>query len=222
MRAEFLVFVLLLSGCTSIPKIQALEPHVSCPQDSKRLAARSKELSEIVKADQDERQNWQNKAPEEMMKVADRDVSRRKRIGEIFGEGCFSKAEDYAAAALVYQHGDVPDHFYQTFIWSKRGIELGDKSQERMMALGIDRYLVNVGQKQLFGSQATKPSESKCWCLQKIEKSFPDKRRSEIAGKSLVQAFDWLKELNAGQSCPNSECDADLKPTPKGSIPGFW
>lgn len=222
MPAIFLILIFLLSGCASVPKVQALEPHVSCLQDSKRLEARSKELSEIVKADQDERQNWQNKTSEEMMRVADRDVSRRKRVGEIFGEGCFSKAADYSAAALVYQHGDSPDHFFQTFIWSKKGVDLGDKSQERMMALGIDRYLVNIGQKQLFGSQANKPSDSKCWCLQKVEKSFPDKRRSEVARKNLAQAFDWLKELNAGQSCPNDECEADLKPTPKGSIPGFW
>jgi hypothetical protein len=222
MRKTILAIALMLNGCASVPSAQALERHFSCLEDSKRLEARSKELAEIVKADQDERHNWQSKTPEEMMKVADNDVSRRKREGEIFGEGCFSKAEDYAAAALVYQHGDAPDHFYQTFIWSRRGVELGDKSQERMMALGIDRYLVNIGQRQLFGSQATKPNESKCWCLQRIEKSFPDKRRSEIAGKSLAQALDWLKELNAGQICPISECDADLKPTPRGSVPGFW
>ena len=159
-----------------------------------------------------------------MTEVARRDVVRRQRIGEIFGEGCFSKAEDYAAAALVYQHGDVPDHFYQTFLWSKRAVELGDENQKRMMALGIDRYLVNIGQKQLFGSQATLPDfkPETCWCLQKIEQSFPDKRRKEIAGKSLSEAFLWLKELNQGKTCQSLECAAELKPSPKGTVPGFW
>ncbi|MGH8537891.1 MAG: hypothetical protein ACREXM_15890 [Gammaproteobacteria bacterium] len=93
-----------------------------------------------------------------------------------------------------------------------------------MMALGIDRYLVNMGQKQLFGSQAAKPDfkPDTCWCLQKVEDSFPDKLRKEYTGKTLTEAFDWLKELNEGKTCPNTECSADLKPPPKGTVPGFW
>jgi hypothetical protein len=39
-----------------------------------------------------------------MQEMVKNDVLRRKRVGEIFGEGCFSKAQDFAAAALVYQH----------------------------------------------------------------------------------------------------------------------
>ncbi len=121
-----------------------------------------------------------------MIEVQKRDETRRKRVGEIFGEGCFSTSEDYAAAALVYQHGDTPDHFFQTYIWSKRAV-------------------VNTGHKQLFGSQAMRPgpTESTCWCLDQIEKTFPDKRRK-------------------GKTCPNIECEAKLKPSPKGTVPGFW
>lgn len=159
-----------------------------------------------------------------MLEVVRRDEYRRKRVGEIFGEGCFSKAEDYAAAALVYQHGVVPDHFFQTFIWSKRGVELGDEKQKRMMALGIDRYLVNIGHRQLFGSQANRPGSDPngCWCLQKVEKSFPNRLRRQYAGKSLAEAFEWLKELNAGKKCPIRECTESLKTSPQGIVPGFW
>ena len=221
-----LLFVcIVMSGCAHVPEAHAAPSFHSCREDKVRLEARSRELQVIVKADQDDRQDWQNKTSDEMLEVVKRDEIRRKRVGEIFGEGCFSTAEDYAAAALVYQHGDTPDHFYQTFIWSKRGVELGDEKQKRMMALGIDRYLVNIGQKELFGSQASKPDykPETCWCIQKVERSFPDKLRKEIAGKNLTEAFDWLKELNANnKSCPNTECTAELKPSLKGTVPGFW
>jgi len=177
-----------------------------------------------VKADQADRQDWAGKTPEEMQEVVQRDVARRKRVGEIFGEGCFSKAEDYAAAALVYQHGDVPDHFLQAFMWAKRAVELGDDGQRRLMALAIDRYLVNIGHKQLFASQASKPDmkPGTCWCLQPIEPSFPEDLRKEIGGQSLKEAFGWLEELNQGTDCPNVECAQPLEPSPAGTIPGFW
>ena len=224
MKRCFLFLPLILAGCASTPSTNVQQIFISCQQDKVRLDARSKELQQIVKADQDDRVDWQNKTSEQMMGVQRRDEVRRKRVGEIFGEGCFSTAEDYAAAALVYQHGDTPDHFFQTLIWSKRGVELGDAKQKRMMALGIDRYLVNIGHKQLFGSQATRtgPTEVSCWCLQQIEKAFPDKRRKQEAGKTLAEAFDWLKDLNAGKNCPVAECDTKLEATPKGTVPGFW
>ena len=196
----------------------------SCQSDPSRLQARSKELEAIVKADQADRQDWAGKTPEEMQEVVERDVVRRKRVGEIFGEGCFWKAEDYAAAALVYQHGDVPDHFLQAFMWAKRAVELGDDSQERLMAVAIDRYLVNIGHKQLFASQASKPEmkPGSCWCLQRIEPSFPEELRKEIGGQSSKEAFGWLEELNQGTECPNVECSQPLEPSPAGTIPGFW
>ena len=59
----------------------------------------------------------------------------------------FKLAHDYSAAALVNQHGDVPDHFFQTFIWSKRAVELGDLTQKHTTALGLNRHLVNIGPK---------------------------------------------------------------------------
>jgi len=213
--------LLILLICSSA---NAENLSVSCAQDPARLEKRSKEIAKIVKADQDDRIGWDKKAAQEMEQVRKRDVKRRKRIGEIFGEGCFSKAEDYAAAALVYQHGDVPDHFYQTFIWSKRAVELGDVKQKHMMALGIDRYLVNIGQKQLFASQASKPDTNPetCWCLDPIESTFPDQMRKEISGNSLAEQTEWLKQMNAGKTCEKIECEKELKPSPRGTVPGFW
>ncbi len=216
--------VMLNIRCASTSRASSTGAYKPCHDDNPRQLARSQELAAIVQADQIERKDWEHKSIDQMMDVVKRDVERRKRVGEIFGEGCFSKAEDYAAAALVYQHGDTPEHFYQTFIWSKRGVELGDANQERMIALGIDRYLVNIGKKQLFGSQATIPDmkSNQCWCLQQVETNFPDKRRKEVAGKTLSEAYDWVKQLNAGKQCPTVECSAHLDPSPKGTVPGFW
>jgi len=189
------------------------------PSEQRSCEARSAELQEIVQADQADRESWDRMTPEKSREIQQRDRARRMRVGEIFGEGCFSTAEDFAAAALVYQHGDVPDHYLQAFMWAKRAVELGGDST-RLMAVTIDRYLVNTGHKQLFATQAFRSGS--CWCLQRVEPSFPATRRQEIGGQSLKEAFAWLAELNAGTDCSNEECPDELEPSPPGTVPGFW
>jgi hypothetical protein len=202
----------------------------NCQHSAKLQDKRSQELKEIYDADQADRKFTEDhpEKPWSKIKVLRmnlRDNHRRKRVAEIFAEGCFKTAGDYANAAMVFQHGDqdFPDHSYQTFIWAKRAVDLGDATQKHMMALGLDRYLVNSGQKQLFGSQARKINlDDPCWCLQPIEESFPDSMRVEYSGRSKVEVLNWLKQMNGNNNCPVPECKIDLKPTPKGSVPGFW
>lgn len=220
MKLYVVVFLSLLgSGCATVPQAQASSGFKSCLEDSERQTLRSRELQTLVKEDQDDRT-----PPIDWVRVLPRDEARRKRIGEIFGEGCFKTAKDYGAAALVYQHGNVPDHFFQTFLWAKRAVELGDASQNRLMAMGIDRYLVNIGHKQLFATQASKPALNDCWCLEDLEKSFPEKMRVELVQKSLSEALQWVDSLNEGKpACrPAKFCAKSLKDSPRGTVAGFW
>jgi hypothetical protein len=200
---------------------------VSCHQDSGRQLARSEELQRIVGADQADRKDQDRffRDAKFRNRVLLRDLERRKRVGEIFGEGCFKEARDFAASALVYQHGDIPEHFFQAFIWSKRAIDLGADSQKELMGKALDRYLVNIGQRQLIATQATKAMGAKCWCLEQVEATFPDERRLANGHRSLSQALDWISELNKDEpSCsePKPCEDKALKPTPSGFVPGFW
>lgn len=220
MNKYFLILFLIFSSSNVLfAKVDAYMP---CKLDKAKQEMRSKELALIVKTDQDARKNFENMSSEQMQTMAKEDNERRQRIGQIFGEGCISSAGDFAAAAWVFQHSDVPEHFFQTFLWAKKAVELGDTKQKRLMALGIDRYLVNIGQKQLFASQATKPNGELCWCLSRVEKSFPEEFRIKYMGNSLLDQISWLKELNKGKTCPNPYCSIELKDSPSGTIPGFW
>lgn len=222
------ISLLLVVGCASPSHAtpsdnSSLSSFRTCAQDNKRQKERSAELQKIVAADQKDREDFQHWTPTQAMEVLARDLERRKRVGEIFGEGCFKSAADFSAAALVYQHGDVPEHFYQTFIWSKRAVELGDASQNNLLALGLDRYLVNSGRKQLFASQAHHGPNDNCFCLQPVEKSFPDSERVKYTRRTLADALKWVDSLNVEKSCaPAHECEETLQPTPAGSVPGFW
>lgn len=193
------------------------DPYRSCDEDAARHAARAKELAAIFEADQADRK------PPYPKDLAFRDRARRARVGEIFGEGCLVTAADYLAAAMVFQHGDRPDHYFQTFLFSLRGAALGDSKQKRNAALGIDRYLVHTGKRQLFASQAFKAGSDPCWCLEPIEPSFPEALRKEYMGTTLKEQLQWVDSLNHGTSCgPAKACAHDLAPSPKGTVPGLW
>ena len=191
------------------------------PGDEKQL---SLELNEIVKADQADRVgviDWKVVSP--------RDLIRIKRVAEIFAEGGLRSSQDYAAAALVFQHGTVPDHYYQAYLWSKRAFELGDvamkPSQKSMMVNAIDRYLINLGYKQLFGAQTFRgQGPGACHCLAPVENGLSEHERINYCGKSLQDRVDLLHENN--KSLPNCEkalfCVKDLKTPPKGMFPGVW
>jgi hypothetical protein len=196
----------------------AAPAYVSCDQDHTKQALRSKELQKIAEEDQADRKTLPLSPG-----VSARDRARRKRVGEIFGEGCLNTLPDYVASALVFQHGDRPDHFFQTFLWSKRAVELGDSSQKQMMGWGIDRYLVHTGHKQLFGSQVTKDESNPCWCMEPVEKSFPDSMRIAYQLHPLEEVFTGIDKMNAGAACPHGvQCKREVQDSPAGTVPGFW
>jgi hypothetical protein len=217
-------FFILLSGL-SLATATDRKPQnrfVSCPNDPEKLVLRSAELQDIVKADQADRQLPGNKI--DWGKVAPADEARAKRVAEIFAEGCFHSAKDYAAAALVFQHGVVPDHYYQTYLWTKKAIELGDETQKQLMVDAIDRYLISLGYKQLFGAQSYRDRPPGCHCLAPVESKFADKKRIEICGSSLDKRISSLQDENKGNSSCKSVlyCDMNLKTPPKGTFPGIW
>jgi len=97
----FKKFTLLLAVLL-IPISYASE-YSLCSENKGKQSARSNEIHNIYLADQKDRENWNNLSREEMFEVQNRDLSRRKRIGEIFGEGCLNSAADFINAAMIYQ-----------------------------------------------------------------------------------------------------------------------
>jgi hypothetical protein len=211
----------LLCGILTISQIACAHlatAQTHCMDDHERQKSRSEELQRIVTEDQNDRLAH----PIDWNIVYPRDVVRIKRVGEIYAEGCFVTGQDYAAAALVFQHGDSPDHYLQVYLWEVRAIELGDTADHPDLKLsGLDRYLVNTGHKQLFATQYSTIGAEHCRCLQKIEESFSEKRRLKLGGKTTLQALEFVSQGNVGRpACKDvTFCDITLKPTDKTTLP---
>lgn len=204
----------------------------SCMFNAKRQAERSAELAAIVEADQSARKSIRDYSRAEMDALTKSDTVRRKRVAEIFAEGCLRTPDDFGKAALVFQHGMVPEHFYLTAMWARRGLELLDAGASAsawtreelasLMVKALDRYLLATGRKQLFATQASRPLDSPCSCLEPLEPSMPDARRKAAGGRSFEEAMAWIAQLNGQAECEPVQCERELRPTPKGSLPGFW
>ncbi len=199
--------------------ISQSEKFVPCAANSKRRESRSNELLQIVEEDQKDRQ-----PPIDWNIVSPRDEIRAKRVAEIFAEGCFQSAEDYASAALVFQHGTVPDHYYQAFLWAKKSVDLGKEEQSNMVANAVDRYLMSIGHKQLFAAQTFRSGPDQCVCLGDTELGFPDHLRVEYTGMSLSDRISAVKKRNElNPICSEVVyCSGKLSPPPKGLFPNIW
>jgi len=215
------VALLFISGCAH--STLADTPTPCSPANPESFAKASAELQHLKDEDQADRQGPVNAI--DWARVSPRDLERRVRVATLFAEGCFHDGKDYAAAAMIYQHGDGPDHPFQAFIWAKRALELGDMGENKwLMAAALDRYLVRSGQKELFATQYSKDTGSECWCLEPTELSFPDAERAEYTKKSIQQALEGSKQFdsNPGACAETTYCKHDLKPSPRGTVPGFW
>jgi hypothetical protein len=216
MRSMISVSILLIS---LFAKAQTAPQ--SCITNPALQPAKSAELIQLAKDDQDDRSNPRDI---DWSKVGPRDLDRRIKVATIFAQGCFKVAADFASAALVFQHGDSADQAYQTFIWAKRAVDLGDATQKSLVVKGLDRYLVRIGHKQLFGTQYALDFGNPCMCFEPLEESFPDGKRPEYLGMTLEEnRLLIIKEYKVSQSClPIRICERSVQSTPAGSIPGFW
>ena len=203
-------------------------PHY-CDEAMAKL--RSAELKKLFNADQTDRNPLEGRVamtgnPLDVMKKVDQaDFDHRIRVGEIFAEGCLKTAEDYYDAAMIFQHGNAPDHFLQAHIWAARAAQLGKEEGKWLGAASLDRYLMNTGYKQLFATQAQTETNdpSSCWCLWPVDNSATDRIRQDRNAKTLDQQMAWLKELNKSKSqpCTPKFCTKPAKPLDKDSLPGI-
>lgn len=66
--------------------------------------------------DQKDRENPNQLTTEMLVFLTQCDEQRRKIVSELFARGCLKSADDYNKAALIFQHGTIPEHYYQALI----------------------------------------------------------------------------------------------------------
>lgn len=85
--------------------------------------------------------------------VGKSDAERRQRTRKLLADGALHTGQDYEEAAFVFQHGDSASDYLLAHTLAMVAVSKGDATAIWIAAATLDRYLENIGQKQVFGTQ---------------------------------------------------------------------
>jgi hypothetical protein len=117
------------------------------------------------------------------------DDAREVRVKELLQQGLLRTGTDYYRAALVFQHSGNPDGTLLAHILAEVALSKGEPAGLWLSAATLDRYLVQIKQKQIFGTQfkpLARSDETKpyLFVLDDIEPSvISDQLRTEFCVK---------------------------------------
>jgi len=168
------------SAFENFQQIQLIIRDTYCPETKHRRL--QKELIEISKNDRADRTS-----PNPDM--TSNDTKRRVRVAEIAAEACLKDKNDYFTAAVVFQHGSLPEHYMQAIIYANKAMELGHPVVKPLRLAAIDRYLMSLGHKQIFGSQVTAPA---------AYKEFENEKDTIPCLWPIEDSIDLVKDYNFG------------------------
>ena len=89
--------------------------------------------------------DWQKEIPK-------RDEDRRKQARLLLAKPGLT-GEDYFYASYLFQHGQQADDYLFAHVLATESIALGYSRAKWISAATLDRYLQQIGQKQIFGTQ---------------------------------------------------------------------
>jgi hypothetical protein len=155
------------------------------------------ELTRLHNEDQSDRTPADGKAID-WSKVAPRDKARLARTKEIYSQNQLITANDYYHAALILQHGNVPEDFLLAHEFCVVAITKGknDKQTRWLAAASEDRFLMNIGRPQRFGTQYQAYPATAPYKLYEVDKGVTDELRRNMNTPSLAEARQREIELN--------------------------
>jgi hypothetical protein len=137
------------------------------------------ELKMLCDEDQADRTAEKGKAIDKDL-VRSRDARRVARVKAIYLEGKSNTASDYCRAAMVLQHGAGPEDFLLAHEFAIVAVRKGDAGNAAwLVAASEDRFLLEIGRKQRFGTQFAEPIV--------VDGSITDRLRAEFSVPSLAE-----------------------------------
>jgi hypothetical protein len=156
----------------------------------------NKELQTLFEEDQADRNTFfEQLGHEQLQQVLQRDRARRQRVEELVGSEALQTSEDYFHAAMIFQHGETLDDFWQAHELAKRGSELGHPNCRWLIAAACDRWLMNQGKPQKYGTQYTS-RDNEPYRLWDVDPTTTDEERAAWNVPPQAEALQQAEELS--------------------------
>ncbi len=211
----FLIAPLLVATALQTSAQTAPAPNVAKASPSQQ---NNPEMKEIFLQDQIDRGNNPYAKPGEAqpkalagVDVRRNDDAREARVKELLQQGLLHTGTDYFRAALVFQHSGNPDGTLLAHVLAEVALSKGESSGLWLSAATLDRYLVQINQKQIFGTQfksQPRADETKPYLFvqEDLDPSVvTDPLRAEFCVKPFVKQE---------QGIPASAVNSSLEPCP--------
>ena len=185
--------LLALTALCSLIVLQYTTAKTALPQ----TVTDNAELERLHREDQSDRTPADGKAID-WSKVGPRDNARLERTKELYQENQLKTANDYYHAALILQHGRVPEDFLLAHEFCIVAISKGrnDKYTRWLAAASEDRFLMNIGRPQRFGTQYQAYPANSPYKLYKLDDGVTDELRRQMSTPTLAEAKQREVELN--------------------------
>jgi hypothetical protein len=85
--------------------------------------------------------------------IARHDDERRARVHELLHAEKIQAGQDFWFAAMVFQHGQIPEDYLLAHVLASTAVAKGNRNGLWLAAASLDRYLLSVGKKQIYGTQ---------------------------------------------------------------------
>ncbi|MEO8141988.1 MAG: hypothetical protein ABI617_04955 [Sphingomicrobium sp.] len=95
----------------------------------------------------------QNPAAIDWKIVSVQDETRRVRTKQLLDSGKLRSGDDFYNAAFIFQHGEKSDDFLMAHTLAVIANSRGSRNAIWIAAATLDRYLQNIGQRQIYGTQ---------------------------------------------------------------------
>jgi len=154
----------------------------------------SSELLNLLEADRQERVDQPPFGTPEYWAMRERDRERRVKAAQILAGGANFSAEEYYAAAQIFQHGDLPEEAYQAHRLALQAAEQGYRPARWLAAAAYDRWLMYQGKPQKYGTQYVSDGErDRLW---DVDPATTDEERSEWDVPPLAEQLRKAEEVN--------------------------
>lgn len=152
-------------------------------------------LQELFEQDQQDRQEVFS-TPAQVKELKHRDAMRRSLISEMISRGEVNTANDLYHAGVVLMHGDAPKDYLTAHRLAVTASILGHKSSRWLSAATLDRYLLSIGQPQIYGTQFEHNPEENQYQL-KLPIDDASVLSFEKKFYAVPTVMERLKQLNA-------------------------
>ncbi len=161
-------------------------------------AVDNSEMAEMFEADQEIRRKLitqPSNGRELIMRMVTEDAERQARTEQLLADGALTSANDFYHAAFIFQHGGDADSYLLAHTLAVAAAARGHKEAPWIAAATLDRYLQEIGQSQIYGTQYSTPAGQESTMEPYNRDLVPDSLRAVLGVPNQVAQAERLKEM---------------------------